>query len=82
MDDYVKQLALTEAVFRAEVVTGLKREAQRLHDHRSILGDRPATSACLNELATVLLDVAEVLRVQDGRLSRASRPDSQRLVRG
>jgi hypothetical protein len=46
-----------------------------------ILADRPGTSACLDEMAVVLLDVAELLRAQDGRLFCASRPDILRLAR-
>jgi hypothetical protein len=80
VEAYLEQLAVTEAVFRSEVVNGLEREAQRLRDHRVIVGDQPATAACLDQLAAALLQAAEVLLGQDGGLPRALAADDRRLV--
>lgn len=71
MSDYLEQVALTEARFRADVISGLHREAERLREHRAIATDQPAAAMCLDDLAAVLLAAADALQAQDGRLARA-----------
>lgn len=71
MSDYLERLARTEAAFRAEVIDGLRREAQRLRDHQVLAPELPAVGLCLGQLATTLLDVAKMLRAQDGHLDAA-----------
>ncbi len=76
MSDYLHRVAVTEAQFRADIVSGLHREAERLRDHRAIAVDQPAAANCLEDLAAALLTAADVLRAQDGRLARALRTDT------
>ena len=71
MSDFLERVALTEAQFRADVISGLRREAERLRDHRVMAVDRPEAATCLDDLAAVLTSAAAVLQAQDGRLNRA-----------
>lgn len=75
MSDYLQQVALTEARFRADVISGLHREAERLRDHRAIAADQPAAATCLEDLAAALTTAANLLQAQDGRLAQALRPE-------
>ena len=71
MTDSIDRLVLAEASFRADVISGLHREAQRLRLHHAIVDQQTGSHASLERLVSVVESVADKLREQDGHMARA-----------